>query len=295
VSAVGYSFEEALASLRRSGRSALISIGTIAVAFLTLGGFLLLSANLQRVIQQWMDAAEVSVYVTDDSTAEARAAIEQLIREHPAVAGVEFISKEQALQRFKTEFPELADVTTSIDANPFPASFEVQVRADAGSASETESLATALSGKDGVADVQYDRRWLARVLAMLAGVRLGGLAIATVLMLGAAFTAAAVVRLSLHARRDELDIMQLVGAPFTFIRGPFVVEGMALGGAGAIVALVALWILYRVLSAWAGADLAGLLGSDELRFLGLGQLLLVVAAGFGVGALAGTVASRAAR
>jgi cell division transport system permease protein len=272
-----------------------MSVGTIAVAFLTLGGFLLLSANLQRVIQQWMDAAELSVYVTDDSTPEARSAIERLIREHPAVAGVEFVTKDQALQRFKSDFPELEDVATSIDANPFPASFEVQVRADAGGASDAESLAAALAGQHGVADVQYDRRWLARVLALLAGVRLGGLAIAAVLLMGAAFTAAAVVRLSLHARRDEIDIMQLVGAPFTFIRGPFVVEGMLLGGAGAIAALAALWGLYRMVSAWSGADLAGLLGSEALHFLGLGQSLLVVASGFGVGALAGVVASRAAR
>jgi cell division transport system permease protein len=133
------------------------------------------------------------------------------------------------------------------------------------------------------------------VLALLAGVRLGGLAIAAVLLMGAAFTAAAVVRLSLHARRDEIDIMQLVGAPFTFIRGPFVVEGMLLGGVGAMAALVALWLLYRMLSAWSGADLAGLLGGEALHFLGLGQAALVVASGFGVGALAGVVASRAAR
>jgi cell division transport system permease protein len=294
VSSFGYSFEEALASLRRGGRSAAMSIGTIAVAFLTLGGFLVLAANLQRVIQQWMDTAEVSVFVADDSSEEARSAIDRLLREHPAVANVTFISKDQALQRFKTDFPELADVTTSISENPFPASFEVQVK-PADVASGAESLAAALAGREGVADVQYDRRWLARVLAMLSSVRLGGLAIAAVLLMGAAFTAAAVVRLSLHARRDELDIMQLVGAPFTVIRGPFVVEGTLLGGAGAVVALVALWVLYRLLSAWAGADFAGLLGAEELHFIGLGQALLLVASGFGVGALAGTVASRAAR
>ena len=57
-------------------------------------------------------------------------------------------------------------------------------------------------------------------------------------MLGAAFTVAAVVRLSLYARRDELEIMQLVGAPFSYIRGPAIVEGLLLGGIGAAVALV---------------------------------------------------------
>ena len=295
MSSFGYSVEEALASLRRGGRSALMSVGTIAVAFLTLGGFLLLSANVQRVVEQWMSAAELSVYLRDDVSPAAREALERQIREHAAVSAVEFVSKDEALVRFKTDFPELTDVTATVPANPFPASLEVRVRADGGGASGAEALAEALAGKDGVADVQYDRRWLARVLALLAGGRAGALAIAGVLMLGAAFTAVAVVRLSLHARRDELDIMQLVGAPFTFIRGPFVIEGMLLGGAGALVALVALWGLYAMLSAWAGQDLAGLLGSEQLRFLSMLDSLMLLAAGLGVGALAGTVASRAAR
>jgi cell division protein FtsX len=295
VSSLGYSFEEALASLRRGGRSAAMSTATIAIAFTTLGGFLVLSANLQRVVQQWMDAAELSVYVSDDSTATEREAIERLIREHPAVAGVEFVSKDQALARFETEFPELADVTTSVSANPFPASFEVQVRPDAEGAAGAEALTGALGDKPGVVDVQYDRRWLARVLALLAGGRAAALSIAAVLLLGAAFTAAAVVRLSLHARRDELDIMQLVGAPFTYIRGPFVVEGLLLGGLGALAALAALWALYLMASSWAGPDLAGLLAAERLRFLGPVEAVLLVLSGFGVGALAGTVASRAAR
>ena len=97
--------------LRRSGRSAVMSIGTITVAFITLGGFLLLSVNVQRVVDRWRDAAELSVYLQD-----------AIARGHPApisskscgsmraVAGVEYVSKPQALERFRGDFPELTDV-----------------------------------------------------------------------------------------------------------------------------------------------------------------------------------------
>jgi cell division transport system permease protein len=114
-------------------------------------------------------------------------------------------------------------------------------------------------------------------------------------MLGAAFTVAAVVRLSLYARRDELEIMQLVGAPFSYIRGPAIVEGLLLGGIGAAVALIAIAILYSTLSGWLGPDLAGLSGSTQLHFLGPLDIAIVLLGGVGVGAAAGTVASRAAR
>ena len=139
-----------------------------------------------------------------------------------------------------------------------------------------------VAGRAGVADVRYDRRWLARLLASSTGARVAGAVVAGILMLGAAFTVAAVVRLSLYARRDELDIMQLVGAPFSYIRGPFVVEGLLLGGIGAAVALVAIAILYSTLvGGGLGRDLAGLAGAGQLRFLGDGEIAIMLLGGVG--------------
>ncbi len=85
----------------------------------------------------------------------------------------------------------------------------------------------------GVADVRYDREWLGRLASGLDAVRGAGLALALLMAVAAALTVAAVVRLGLHARRDEIEIMKLVGSPMTFIRGPFVAEGLLQGGIGA--------------------------------------------------------------
>ena len=113
--------------------------------------------------------------------------------------------------------------------------------------------------------------------------RLVAALVAGILMLGAAFTVAAVVRLSLYARRDELEIMQLVGAPFSYIRGPVIVEGLLLGGIGAAVALVAIAFLYSTLSRWLGSDLAGFAGIGQLRFLGITEFVMMLLGGVGVG------------
>ncbi len=85
----------------------------------------------------------------------------------------------------------------------------------------------------GVADVRYDRQWLNRLLTVIRLIRGIGLALGTLLAVAAALTVANVVRLALYARRDELDIMQLVGAPPVYVRGPFVMEGVLQGGVGA--------------------------------------------------------------
>jgi cell division transport system permease protein len=294
VTVIGYSIEEALASLRRSGRSALVSIGTIAIAFITLGGFLLISVNVQDVLDRWLEAAEISVYLHDTATDAERHAVEQFLRARPEVAAVEYVSRERALQRFRSDFPELADVTSSLTQNPFPSALEVRLQGDDASGASAETLAKEVSGRGGVADVQFDRTWLSRLLGVVTSARVAAAVAAGILMLGAAFTVGAVVRLSLYARRDELEIMALVGAPFSYIRGPFVVEGLLLGGLGAAVALMVVRVLYSFAGQSLGSDLAGLAAEGQLRFLGYGEIAIMVIGGIVVGAAAGTLASRAA-
>ena len=293
MTAIGYAVEEALASLRRSGRSALVSIGTIAIAFITLGGFLLISVNLQDVLDRWLEAAEISVYLHDTTSDAERRALEQFLRGRSEVAAVEYVSKERARERFRADFPELADVTSSLSQNPFPPALEVRLRGD-DAGTGAEALAREVSGRSGVADVQFDRRWLTRLLGIVASARLAAAVVAGILMLGAAFTVGAVVRLSLYARRDELEIMALVGAPFSYLRGPFVCEGLLLGGLGAAVALVVVGVLYYFAGGFLGSDLAGLAAEGQLRFLGYGEVATMLLGGILVGAAAGTVASRAA-
>jgi len=295
VNSVGYAFEEAWVSLKRAGRSAAISVGTIAIAFVALGGFLLISVNVQRTIDGWLQSAELSVYLTDEATDEDRAALERYLQAQPVVVSVEYISKQRALERFRTDFPELTDVAASLADNPFPGSLEVRLRPGSAAADQADELETSVSGRPGVADVRYDRKWLERLLALVAGGRIAGAIVAGILMLGAAFTVAAVVRLSLHTRRDEIDIMQLVGAPFSFIRGPSVVEGLLIGGAGATLALILVWVLYVLLGRTLGTEATAMVGIGGMRFLGWSQTFLMLGSGLGVGAAAGALASRAVK
>jgi cell division transport system permease protein len=270
----------------------LVSIGTIAIAFVTLGGFLLVSVNVQGMLDRWLEAAELSVYMNDTATDADRRAIEALLRSNRVVAAVEYVPKEAALERFRADFPELADVTTSLDGNPFPSAIEVQLRTEEGGDAAAEQLAREIEEHASVADVRFDRSWLARLVAVVSSARMVAAIVTGVLMLGAVFTVGAVVRLSLHARRDELEIMELVGAPFSYIRGPFVVEGLLLGGLGAALGLITISILYSVLSRSVGTDLGGLVADGQVRFLGFGEMFLMIVAGLAVGAAAGTLASR---
>jgi cell division transport system permease protein len=294
VRALEYSFREAAASIRRGKGSSLFAVIAITLAMLVLGGLLLITSNAERLVADWSSAAEFSVYLRDDATSEQRGALEALIDESGVAAGREYVSKAEALARFRRDFAELASLTTTFGDNPFPASVEVRVRPEAQQDGRAERLVARLASVPGVADVRYDREWLVRVTAGLEAVRGIGFVLAVVMVVAAALTVATVVRLALHQRRDEIEVMQLVGSPYAFIRGPFVVEGLLQGGLGALLALVVLWLGFRALLAWWGGPLATVVNADALQFLPARLCAWLVGGGMAVGSLGGFAAARTA-
>ena len=287
-----YSFEEAVTSLWRGRRSSSLSVATIAAALVVLGGLLLVSWNVERLLVQWAAAAEMSVYVRDDVTPEAREVVEQMLRESELVTDYEFVSKAEALSRFRRDFADLDGVTEHVTAYPFPASFEVRLNPDVGDTEAVERLASVLQGASGVEEVRFDQAWIERITSALGLLRGVGLVVALVLVVAAALTVANVVRLACFARRDEIEIMQLVGAPLTYVRGPFVLEGVLQGGMGALAALLVLGVGFAVGEAWYGETAAQVLGVDAVRFLPPAMGLLLVAGGMAVGCVGGLVAAR---
>ena len=290
--AFDYALRQGWASLLRSRGSSTFAIVAIALAMIVLGALLLLTWNVEQLLSRWSSAAEFSVYLRDDATSEQRGAIESLIDQSGVTAGREYVSKGDALTRFRREFAELASLTTGFEDNPFPASVEVRVRSDADADGRAEELVRRLAAAPGVADVRYDREWLARIASGLATIRAAGLALATLMAIAAGVTVATVVRLGLYARREELEIMELVGAPLTFIRGPFIAEGLLQGGLGAILALALLGLTYGVVMAWWGQDLNGLFDGGAVEFLPPRLLAYLVAGGMAVGSAGGFAASR---
>jgi len=286
-----YAFRQGAASLWRSRGSSTFAILAIALALVVLGSLLLLTWNVEQLLSRWTSAAEFSVYLDEGATSEQRGAIEAVIDGSGISAGREYVSKAQALTRFRREFAELAALAEGFDDNPFPASIEVRIAPNAEREGRVDALVRQAVTLPGVADVRYDREWLARVGGGLETFRAVGLALAVLMGVAAAVTVAVVVRLSLYARRDELEIMELVGAPLSYIRGPFVAEGFLQGGIGAILAIAGLGIGLAIANAWWGADLQAFLDGQPLRFLPVRQSAYLVLGGMLVGSVGGLVAS----
>jgi cell division transport system permease protein len=292
VRAADYALRQAWASLWRSKASSVFAIVAIALALTVLGALLLITWNGERVLAQWTSAAEFSVYLDDVATRDQRRSIEDAIDDSGLAAGRDFVSKEQALARFRREFSSLASIADGLDDNPFPASIDVRVRGEAERDGRAAALVSRLAAMPGVADVRHDQEWLTRAGAGLETIRAAGLALAALMAAAAAVTVATVVRLGLHARRDEIEIMDLVGAPMAFIRGPFVAEGLLQGGFGALCALGVLWLAVALARGIWGADIQAALSGESLAFLPPRLWGSLLAGGMVVGSLGGFAAAR---
>jgi len=294
--ALSYFFGEAAESLWRSRQAAALSVLTIAAGLFVLGFFLMVNANLERVIGRWSDAAELAVYVRDDARPDQVSALNEMIGRSGLSETLVYYSKDDARREFARDFPDLALAAAALDRNPFPASFAVRLNARAQDApGAIDNLITALNAMGGVADVRYDRTWIARLNATMRVIRGVGFVIILLLAVASAMTVGNVVRLAAMARRDEIAIMELVGAPFAYIRGPFIAEGLLQGGLGAIIAVAALLASFAAIRARYGTFMADAVGLTGFAFVPLQLLLLLVVGGMALGCLGGFAVARGVR
>jgi cell division transport system permease protein len=288
--ALRYFFSEAASSLARGWRAAFLSVITTTVAMGVLSGLLLTGWNVDRVLTRISATAELSVYLDDEVTDEEREDIERLLEVSGLFDGFEYVSKEEAASRFERMFPELAPATATTEIAALPASIEARLVPGTAGGTTPEHLARDVSALPGVADVRYDQLWLERLASMRRIARALGIGLVGVLVLASGLTVASVVRLALSARRDEVEILEFVGAPIYAIRGPFIVEGMLHGGAGAVLALLLVGIAYLVLRTTVAFAVPAFV-DPPLMFLPVHLCVLLLALGMLVGCAGGLIAA----
>jgi cell division transport system permease protein len=259
IRAIVYFLEEALTSLWRSRLINSLSILTIAVSLFVVGAFVTVGTNLSRIVAEWTEKVQVVFYLEDGVEAHIQKILEDRLRGEAGVESLRYVSEEEALARFKALFKDLETLAEDLGENPFPASLEVTLKRGHEGPAEVQRLVSDFQRAPGVSDVQYDLLWIQRLSAAIRLIHGVGAFLGGILALAGVFTISNVIRLTVYARQDELDIMRLVGATNAYVRGPFVAEGMLLGGMGGLVSLALLAVAFRlfVRDALAASDLLG--------------------------------------
>jgi cell division transport system permease protein len=182
-------------------------------------------------------ASMLHVYLRDNADSSDVFALRQRLALDPRVTSVNYTSKEQALQHAQS-VPGLPQLAAASDSNPFPASLDVQVKS-INDVAAIDAIVRANPAVDPVYPTSYDRGAYQRIQSVLLGVAVAGIAFLALLGFVAVTVTINSIRAAIHSRRDEVAILQLVGAPRWMVRGPFIVEGAITGSlAGAAAGLV---------------------------------------------------------
>jgi cell division transport system permease protein len=281
---------EAARDLRRAGRVGLSAILLITLSLAALGCFWLLSLNLGQAVAQWRERVRIIAYLRDEPRPAAADDLVARIWGLEGVQRVRFVSRAEALSSLKHSLGAQASVVDHLPRNPLPASIEVTPAPEAATPEGTRGLVQRLSALPEVEEVQGGAEWVESLAQWQRLFELTGLGVGAVLALAAILTVTTATTLVLHARRDEMEIMRLVGATETVIRLPLLLQGMAQGLLGAAVALGALVAAHALVAPRIEPLLTLTLGLSRAVFLSAPQMLLVLAGGAMLGALGGLLA-----
>lgn len=232
-------FREAVTAFRRTPLMSVLGIVTIAFSLFAVGLFGLVALNIRETLRGLEGRVEIRAFVVDGTAIEAVSSAMGDIGSFPEVAGVTYVTPEDALRRARRELPEFQDV---FDASVLPASLEVRLKPGFSDPATVKAVAQRIGSYQFIDDVRYGQEWVEKLY------RIRNIATLVGLVLGAAFGAVAVIiigstiRMAVLARGREISIMRLVGATDGFIRRPFIIEGFVKGVLGGVLALGLTWV-----------------------------------------------------
>ena len=287
-----YFFGETFINMRRNFLMFFTAITTVAITLFIVGFFLIVVYDVQGIIASIKSQVEVAVYLKDNVTVELKDYLEDEIKSWDEVAEVTYVSKEQALETFKKE-NEGSEILKEIQGNPLPASFEIRLI----SPEKVEQVALRFLTKDGnfiegVDEVIYGQNYVQRLFSITAIIGTIAFLIIVILLLAAIVLIFNTIRLSIHARQKEIEVMKLVGATNWFVRLPFLFEGFFEGFIGSMISVVLLYFISNYLLIRAEKAIVDTMHVKDLVILGQANVALYIYAGIVlVGGLLGVLSS----
>ncbi|MBU0672725.1 MAG: permease-like cell division protein FtsX [Candidatus Margulisbacteria bacterium] len=231
---------EALRSFRRGALMSFVAVGTISVALVIFGLFLLLVMNLGNMVGTLSSKMDIAAYVEKDLSLESAGALQITLSKMPGVEKVEFISRTEAWRKFKQEFGTKLDLNELMVNNPLPHTFNIQVRTP----EQLSQVAKQVSDLEVIDEVRYSGKFIGQIKNLIDAVRIGGAALVILISFATLLIVVNTVRLTVLARETDISIMKLVGATDTFVKWPFIIEGVILGVLGGLASFIVLKLSY---------------------------------------------------
>ncbi len=285
---LGYFLRETLHSLTHHKFMAAASVLTVTLSMFILGAFLAVVLNMNHMASYLESQVEMSVYLREGLTTDQVMGVGRRLKVLPDLSDLSFTNKDQAMEEFRERLGDQAGILDAINGNPLPASYQLSFN----NPDALKEAAAEVSQYDEVESVQYGQDIIEQIYKVSQAIRMSGIVLIVFLACAELFIISNTIRLTVFARRREIQIMKFVGATNSFIRWPFLFEGMFIGIVGAGIASAVLWQLYKIMLNEAAE--AGLL---FIPFIGLYPFMLhitlfLLCTGLLIGAIGSAISIR---
>ncbi|RPJ18193.1 MAG: ABC transporter permease [Desulfobacteraceae bacterium] len=274
-------FRNALRDMGKNSFVNAVSIITIALSVIITSSFILFFINTSDVLSLWKKGVRIMAYLYKDVPAEKIPELQNTIKGIYSVEDVRFISREEAFDILKQQMKRQSSLLENLRENPLPDAFEIKMIASSQTWEKIENLASRIQSIPQIEEVEYGQRWLARFSHIIGLFKLSGYLLGMLFSVASVFIVANTVRLVLYSRRDEIEIMRLVGASDRFIKIPFYIEGIILGALGGIIGLIVLFITF--VSVTSNIDQGITSGAFQLRFFSSAVMAIILFSSIFVG------------
>lgn len=265
-------------------------MATIAVAFSILGLFLLVLVNLNALLATWNRQVQLVIYLEDNISKNNQAILEKLIAENPDVEASSFVSREMAWENFKKAFSGKAEILRSLEFNPLPASLNLQFKNSVDRLESIRKFNEVLEKQKGVESLEYGEKWISRFETFMVFMRLFLLAMGGLLSLGLILIISNTIKLSIYSRKEEIELMYLIGARPQLIKVPYMLEGLIQGFVGALVSIAVIKGIHLYMKFQFEGTIDSLLRGMNVQFISSSLIVAMVFASMCIGWLGSLLA-----
>lgn len=241
-----YSINSALKNLWRERWINFLTVISISVGLLILSSFLTITLNVDSVMKRWSMGFGMVVYLQDDISRETQASLEKLLSEDSGVLEVNYISKDEAMETLRDLLGSGASILEDVDENPLPSSLELKLRRDLVTPSSVEKKAEEIRRMTGVDDVRYGEEWLSSLSTLSSLLGVIAIFIGGAIFVAITFITYTTIKILFYRRTEEVETMKLLGATRSFIKLPFLLEGLFIGLFSGIISSLSLFLILSV-------------------------------------------------
>jgi len=235
-----------MANIRENRLVHLVGIGTMSIAFLIFYAFILIFVNINHWTEKQGKTLTMSIYFKEEPDSAVIENIKKELLLFPGMTIKQFVSKDDAMKSLRRKLGDKAGLLDGFKQNPLPASLEINLSRDKDGDDLPYQLKTRLEEFTVVDEVHYTQEWIKRFQVIMEAIKIAGMIFGGLLFLAALFIITNTIKLTIYSRKEEIEILKLVGATNRFVKIPFMIEGSIQGFLGGGVALFILFLAYII-------------------------------------------------